>query len=37
MRVWFRRVACHVEATICKICAVAEPDNLLGDRLREGR
>jgi diadenosine tetraphosphatase ApaH/serine/threonine PP2A family protein phosphatase len=33
----FRRVEYDVETTIRKIYAVAELDNLLGDRLREGR
>jgi diadenosine tetraphosphatase ApaH/serine/threonine PP2A family protein phosphatase len=36
-RIWFRRVAYDVEATIRKVYAVAELDNFLGDRLRDGR
>jgi predicted phosphodiesterase len=36
-RIWFRRVAYDVEATIRKIYAVPELNNFLGDRLRDGR
>jgi len=35
--VMFRRVAYPAEETIAKIYAIAELDNFLGDRLREGR
>jgi hypothetical protein len=33
----FRRVMYPVEETVGKIHAIAELDNFLGDRLREGR
>jgi diadenosine tetraphosphatase ApaH/serine/threonine PP2A family protein phosphatase len=36
-RIWFRRVAYDIDATIRKIYAIPELDNFLGDRLREGR
>jgi predicted phosphodiesterase len=36
-RVTFRRVDYPVEVTVRKIYAIAELDNFLGDRLREGR
>jgi diadenosine tetraphosphatase ApaH/serine/threonine PP2A family protein phosphatase len=36
-RIWLRRVGYDVEATVRKIYAVPELENILGDRLREGR
>jgi diadenosine tetraphosphatase ApaH/serine/threonine PP2A family protein phosphatase len=36
-RIWFRRVAYDVEATIRKIYALPELENFFGDRLRQGR
>jgi diadenosine tetraphosphatase ApaH/serine/threonine PP2A family protein phosphatase len=36
-RIWLRRVAYDIDATIRKVHAIEELDDFIGDRLREGR